>query len=63
MLKKSLYLRKVYTSEKFILEKSLYLRKVYRRWKKYIEIQLTINKMDLNNRKMKNRPPSPADLF
>ena len=26
---------------------------------KYNEIQLTKNKMDLNNRKMKNYPPSP----
>ena len=27
---------------------------------KYNEIQLTKNKMDLNNRKIKNRPPSPS---
>ena len=26
-------------------------------WKKYNEIQLTKNKMDLNNRKMTNDPP------
>ena len=32
----------------------------YKMWKKYNEIQLTINKMDLNNRKMKNHPPSPG---
>ena len=31
------------------------------RWKKVNEIQLTENKMDLNNRKMKNHLPSPAD--
>ena len=30
----------------------------YKIWKKYNEIQSTINKMDLNNRKMKNHPPS-----
>ena len=28
---------------------------------KYNEIQLTKNKMDLNNRKMTNHPPSPED--
>ena len=28
------------------------------KWKKYNEIQLTKNKMDLNNRKMNNHPPS-----
>ena len=27
------------------------------------EILLTKNKMDLNNRKMKNRPPCPAHTF
>ena len=32
----------------------------YKKWKKYNEIQLTKNKMDLNNRKMKNHPPSPV---
>ena len=31
------------------------------KWKKYNEIQLTKNKMDLNNRKMTNHPPSPAN--
>ena len=31
----------------------------YKIWKKYDEIKLTKNKMDLNNRKMKNHPPSP----
>ena len=31
---------------------------LYKRWKKYNEIQLT-KKMDLNNRKMTNNPPSP----
>ena len=34
--------------------------KFYKKWKKYYEIQLTKNKMDLNNRKMKNHSPSPA---
>ena len=29
----------------------------YKKWKKYNEIQLTKNKMDLNNRKMTNHPP------
>ena len=32
----------------------------YKKWKKYNEIQLTKNKMDLSNRKMKNRSPSPV---
>ena len=32
----------------------------YKIWKKYNEIQLTKVKMDLNNRKMKNHPPSPV---
>ena len=32
----------------------------YKKWKKYNEIQLTKNKMDLNIRKMTNRPPSPV---
>ena len=31
----------------------------YKKWKKYKEIQLTKNKMDLNNQKMTNHPPSP----
>ena len=31
----------------------------YKKWKKYNEVKLTKNKMDLNNRKMKNHPPSP----
>ena len=30
----------------------------YKIWKMYDEIQLTKNKMDLNNRKMTNHPPS-----
>ena len=29
--------------------------------KKYNEIQLGNNKMDLNNRKLKNHPPSPVN--
>ena len=29
-------------------------------WKNQNEIQLTKNKTALNNRKIKNRPPSPA---
>ena len=28
----------------------------YKKWKKYNEIQLTKNKMDLNNQKMTNHP-------
>ena len=32
----------------------------YKIWKKYNEIQLTKNKIDLNDRKMKNHPPSPG---
>ena len=32
----------------------------YKIWKNYNEIQLTKNKMDLNNRKMKNHLPSHA---
>ena len=35
---------------------------VYKKWKKYNEIQLTRNKMDLNNRKMINHPPSPVTM-
>ena len=31
----------------------------YKKWKKYDEIQLTKNKMDLNNRKITNNSPSP----
>ena len=31
----------------------------YKIWKKYYEIQLTKIKMDLNNLKMTNHPPSP----
>ena len=31
----------------------------YKKWKKYNEIQLTKNKMALNNRKLTNHPPSP----
>ena len=31
----------------------------YNIWKRYNEIQLTKNKMNLNNRKIKNHPPSP----
>ena len=31
----------------------------YKKWKKYNEIQLTKNKMDLNNRKMTNHPLTP----
>ena len=30
----------------------------YKIWKKYNEIQLTRNKMNLNNRKITNHPPS-----
>ena len=33
----------------------------YKKWKKYNEIQLAKNKMDLNNRKMTNHPPSPIN--
>ena len=29
----------------------------YKKWKKYNEIKLPNNKMNLNNRKMKNHPP------
>ena len=31
----------------------------YMKWKKYNEIQLTKNKIDLNNRKLTNHPSSP----
>ena len=31
----------------------------YKKWKKYNEIKLTKNKMNLNNRKKTNHPPSP----
>ena len=34
----------------------------YSKWKKYNKIQLIKNKMDLNNRKMTNHPPSPVKL-
>ena len=34
----------------------------YKKWKKYNEIQLTKNKMDLNNRKITNHPPSPVEI-
>ena len=32
----------------------------YKKQKKYDETQLTKNKIDLNNRKMTNYPPSPG---
>ena len=32
----------------------------YKMWKKYNKTELTKNEMDLNNRKMKNHPSSPA---
>ena len=35
------------------------LVKFYKKWKKNNEIQLTRNKMDLNNRKMISHPSSP----
>ena len=35
----------------------------YKIQKKFNEIQLTKNKMDLNNRKMKNHPPSPEGAY
>ena len=35
----------------------------YKICKKYNEIQLTKYKMDLNNRKMTNHPPSPVTLI
>ena len=35
----------------------------YKKWKKYNEIQLTKNKMDLNNRKVTNHPPYPEELI
>ena len=35
----------------------------YKIWKNYNEIQLTKNKIDWNNRKMLNHPPSPGSLF
>ena len=31
----------------------------YKKWKKLNKIQLTKNKMDLNNQKIKNHQPSP----
>ena len=38
------------------------LVKFYKKWKKNNEIQLTKNKMDLNNLKMTNHPPSPEEF-
>ena len=35
----------------------------YKIWKKYNEIQLTKNKMDLNNKKMTNYTPSPGTKY
>ena len=35
----------------------------YKIWKKYNEIQLTKNKMDLNNRKITNHPPSLVQQY
>ena len=35
----------------------------YKIWKKLNEIQLTKNKMDLNNLKMKNHPPNPPEII
>ena len=35
----------------------------YKIWKNDNEIQLTTNKIDLNNRKMKNHRPSPEDYI
>ena len=34
---------------------------LYKRWKKHNEIQLTKNKMDLNNRKLKIIHPPPSE--
>ena len=34
---------------------------LYKKLKKYNEIQSIKNKMDFNNRKMENHPPSPGD--
>ena len=36
--------------------------KFYKKWKKQNEIQLTKNKMDLNNLKITNHPPFPGRL-
>ena len=33
----------------------------YKKWKKYNEIQLTKNKMGINDRKIINHPPSPVE--
>ena len=44
-------------NENTIIKKIMW--KYFIRWKKYNEIQLTKNKMDLNNLKIKNHPPSP----
>ena len=35
----------------------------YKKWKKYDELQLIKNKMDLNNQKMTNHPPSPVYYY
>ena len=35
----------------------------YKKWKKYNEIQLTKNKMDLNNRKMTNHPSINREVY
>ena len=34
----------------------------YKKWKRYDEILLTKNKMDLNNQKMTNHPPSSGGV-
>ena len=34
----------------------------YKILKKYNEIQLPKNKMDFNNQKLKNQPPSPVNV-
>ena len=34
----------------------------HKKWKEYGEIQLTKNKMDLNNLIMNNHPPSPVNI-
>ena len=35
---------------------------IYKKWKKYNELQLTKNKIDLNNLKIKNHPPLPKSI-
>ena len=35
----------------------------YKKWKKFNKTQLTKDKMDLNNRKMKNHPPFPYACY